>query len=116
MTVIAPERSLQQRMDALEEANRVRLWRAQVKRDLKAGRKLLVDVLYCEDDRLDGMKVLELLLAVPRMGHAKAQTILRHAGIAPSKTLCGMTERQWDALVKELADSTPKVRQNTLGY
>jgi len=34
----APERSLTQRLDALERANEVRTKRAQLKRDLKGGR------------------------------------------------------------------------------
>src|SRR5207302_749250 len=35
----APERSLTQRMDALQRANEIRSRRAQLKRDLKAGRQ-----------------------------------------------------------------------------
>ena len=35
----APERSLAQRMDALKRANDIRTRRAQLKRDLKAGRE-----------------------------------------------------------------------------
>ena len=35
---VAPERSLNQRMDALARANQIRVKRAQLKRDLKAGR------------------------------------------------------------------------------
>ena len=34
---MAPERSLNQRMDALARANQIRIKRAQLKRDLKAG-------------------------------------------------------------------------------
>lgn len=116
MSVIAPERSLQQRMDALESANRIRLWRADLKRKLKAGEVLLVDVLYCDDARLESMKVLDLLLAVPGMGVGKAHSILRRSQVSTSKSVAGMTERQWDSLVSQLAGSTPKVRLNTLGY
>ena len=36
--VAAPERSLVQRMEALERANEIRTRRAQLKRDLKGGR------------------------------------------------------------------------------
>ena len=35
---LAPERSLNQRMDALKRANEIRTQRARLKRDLKAGR------------------------------------------------------------------------------
>jgi hypothetical protein len=39
-----PDRSLQQRMDALHEANKIRTKRATLKRDIKVGR---TDVLDC---------------------------------------------------------------------
>ena len=37
--IAAPERSLVQRMEALQRANDIRSRRAQLKRDLKAGRQ-----------------------------------------------------------------------------
>ena len=43
--VAAPERSLVQRMEALERANEIRTRRAQLKRDLKGGRIKIQDLL-----------------------------------------------------------------------
>ena len=43
--VAAPERSLVQRMDALQRANEIRTRRAQLKRDLKGGRVSIHDLL-----------------------------------------------------------------------
>jgi len=38
--------------------------------------------------------VRDVLLALPRIGSVKAGRILADCGIAPSKTLGGLTERQ----------------------
>jgi hypothetical protein len=38
--------------------------------------------------------VRDLLLALPKIGSVKAAHILAHCGIAHSKTLAGLTERQ----------------------
>ncbi len=40
-----PERSLAQRMEALQRANEIRSHRAQLKRDLKSGRTSIVQLL-----------------------------------------------------------------------
>ena len=97
MTTIAPSapfRSLDQRMAALEEANRIRSRRAQLKRDLKAQRATLLDVLETPPDWLDTAKVFDILLAAPKVGRVKASKALNRAGVSPSKTIGGMTDRQ----------------------
>lgn len=98
----APERSLTQRMEALARANEVRLYRARAKRELKAGRVGLIDLL--EDPMWESAKLLDALLAMPRFGRVKANRALRRCGISPSRTLGGLTRRQQDALVAELGD------------
>jgi hypothetical protein len=90
-----PERTLQQRMDALANANVVRLARAQLKRDLKARRVSVCDVLAEPPACAETMKVLSLLLAVPKVGRTKANKILRGCvSISPSKTVGGLSPRQ----------------------
>jgi hypothetical protein len=94
MAVAAPERSLQQRMDALAIANEVRTRRAQLKRDLKAGRVDVLDLLLEPPEWIETMKVFDLLLAMPKVGRVKANKVLGRARVSPSKTLGGLTERQ----------------------
>jgi hypothetical protein len=94
-----PDRTLQQRMDALGEANRIRFARSQLKRDLKAGRRHLVDLLRDPPEYLDTMKVLDLLLATPRIGRVKALTALNACRVSPTKTIGGLTERQLGEIV-----------------
>lgn len=92
MTVEAPERSLSQRLAALEKANEVRIARSRIKRQLAAGEKTVHDVLA--DPVCGSMKVYKLLVALPKVGRVKAERALLRAQVSPSKTLAGMTERQ----------------------
>src|ERR1039458_54634 len=95
----APERSLVQRMEALQRANNVRSRRAQLKRDLKAGRQPIHELLLEPPEYLLTAKVFDLLLAVPKYGRVKVNKILSQCRIPPSKTLGGLSERQRDELV-----------------
>lgn len=99
---MVPERSLQQRLDALERANRVRTHRARLKKDIKAGRLSPIDVLLSGDPLVANMKVMELLLAAPRIGRVKANRLLFVQRVSPSKTIEGISERQKTALVSAL--------------
>ena len=54
-TTAAPERSLVQRMEALQRANEIRTKRAALKRDLKAGRVSIHDLLL-ESPKEKGLK------------------------------------------------------------
>ena len=95
----APERSLTQRMDALQRANDVRTRRAQLKRDLKGGRTQIHGLLLAPPEYLATAKVFDLLLAVPKYGRVKVNRILTHCRISPSKTIGGLSERQRNELI-----------------
>jgi hypothetical protein len=97
--MVAPERSLVQRMDALQRANDVRSRRAQLKRDLKAGRQPIHELLLQPPEYLETAKVFDLLLAVPKYGRVKVNKILSSCRISPSKTIGGLSERQRRELV-----------------
>jgi hypothetical protein len=98
----APERSLDQRMEALRRANNIRTRRAQLKRDLKAG-KLTIDALLLDSpDYLQTAKVFDMLLAVPKFGRVKANRVLNQCRISPSKTIGGLSDRQRAELVTQL--------------
>src|SRR3712207_8393925 len=73
----APERTSQERLSALEEANRVRFARADAKRGLKSGEVSLYDLLMEPSEELKGAKVEEILLAVRGMGRVKVTKIGR---------------------------------------
>jgi hypothetical protein len=96
---VAPERSLNQRMDALQRANEIRTRRAQLKRDLKAGRVSIHTLLLEPPEFLETAKVFDMLLAVPKYGRVKVGKILQQCRISPSKTIGGLSERQRTELV-----------------
>src|SRR3954471_21172663 len=103
----APERSLLQRMDALQRANEIRTRRAQLKRDLKAGRVSILMLLLDPPDYLATAKVFDMLLAVPKYGRVKANKVLQQCRISPSKTIGGLSARQRGELVSLLPRERP---------
>jgi hypothetical protein len=98
----APERSLTQRMEALQRANDIRTRRAQLKRDLKGGRVSIHQLLTAPPEYLETAKVFDMLLAVPKYGRVKVNKILQTCRISPSKTIGGLSERQRAELVSLL--------------
>jgi hypothetical protein len=98
----APERSLTQRMEALQRANDIRTRRAQLKRDLKGGRVSIQQLLAAPPEYLETAKVFDMLLAVPKYGRVKVNKILQQCRISPSKTIGGLSERQRTELVSLL--------------
>ena len=99
---VTPERSLDQRMVALQRANEIRSRRAQLKRDLKAGRASIHGLLLDPPEWVETAKVFDMLLAVPKYGRVKANKILTTCRISPSKTIGGLSQRQRDELIASL--------------
>jgi len=97
--VAAPERSHVQRMEALQRANQIRTQRAQLKRDLRAGKTTIDRLLVSPPEYLETAKVFDMLLATPKFGRVKANKILQQCRISPSKTVGGLSERQRTELV-----------------
>jgi hypothetical protein len=93
-----PDRSLEQRREALVNANATRSRRAVLKRDMKAGRVSVLDLIEDPPDYILTMKLLDLLLAAPTVGRVKALSLLKRCDISPVKTLGGLTYRQRDEL------------------
>ena len=99
----APERSLTQRLDALERANEVRTKRAKLKRDLKGGRCSIHELLMDPPEFVSTAKVFDMLLAGPKYGRVKVNKVLTQCRISPSKTIGGLSQRQRDELVSLLS-------------
>jgi len=98
----APERSLDQRMEALKRANDIRTRRAQLKRDLKGGKVNIQTLLLDPPAYVQTAKVFDMLLAVPKYGRVKTNRILNQCRISPSKTIGGLSQRQRNELVNQL--------------
>ncbi|MDQ4082641.1 MAG: hypothetical protein M3123_07105 [Actinomycetota bacterium] len=97
--VQAPLRSPDQRMEALRRANEIRVRRAQLKKDLKAGSVAVETVLSDPPDYVETAKVIDILMAVPKFGRVKAGRFLNQCRISQSKTVGGLSERQRAELV-----------------
>ena len=97
-----PERSREQRIRALRRANEIRSARAQLKRDLKAGRTSIHDLLLRPPGYLETAKVFDMMLAVPKYGRVKVDKVLKQCRISPSKTIGGLSQRQRTELVSML--------------
>lgn len=100
LALSAPARTVEQRMEALRNANRIRSRRAELKRDLKARRVQLVPLLLDPPEWLLAAKVYELLLATPKIGRVKANKLLSIVRISPAKTIGGMSDRQRGELAR----------------
>ena len=101
-SLAAPERSLDQRMEALRRANDIRTARAKLKKDLKASRASINGILLEPPEFVMTAKVFDMLLAVPKYGRVKTNRILNQCRISPSKTIGGLSERQRTELVQLL--------------
>jgi hypothetical protein len=97
-----PERTHDQRMRALRRANEIRTQRAKLKRDLKAGKVKVEQLLLDPPEYVMSAKAFDMILAVPKYGRVKANRILSQCRISPSKTIGGLSERQRAELVGQL--------------
>lgn len=98
-TMVAPVRSLDQRMAALRRANEVRVARGHLKRALKAGDLRAAEVLCWPPAYAETMHVFDVLLALPKFGRVKAARLLNQCRISQSKTVGGLSDRQRGELV-----------------
>ena len=73
--------------------------RAQLKKDLASGKIDLTQILARPPECVRTARVRDVLLALPKIGSVKATRILAHCGIAHSKTLGGLTDRQRAELI-----------------
>jgi hypothetical protein len=97
------ERRRGQRRAALRKANEVRVGRAQLKRDLAAGRVDIEEILARPPEGAKTARVRELLLAVPGLGPARISRLQVCCGISESRTVDTLSERQRSELIRRVA-------------
>lgn len=102
MTTLAPERTLDQRMRALQHANEIRIGRSVLKRKIRAGATDVAAVLSDPPVCVRSMKVFDLLCVIPKFGPVRATRLMRALSVSPSKTVAGMSGRQREAVIREL--------------
>lgn len=92
-----------QHLKALERANRVRLARAALKRQIAAGEVTAADVVSTCPWEAESMSISELLMSQRRWGRTRCRRILLSLGLPENKQLGTMTERQRVALAATLS-------------
>jgi hypothetical protein len=95
------DRASQQRIDALARANHVRHWRAQLKRELRTGRRLS-PLLRKPPAELLSAEVWSLIVCIPSIGRIKAFRVLRHCRIGSTLAVNELSDRQRTALLEAL--------------
>jgi hypothetical protein len=89
-------------MEALARANKVRLARAALKRDVSAGRRSITEVIMDSPWEVESMSLGELLCAQRRWGRARSRKLLSSTALSEGKQVGTLTERQRRILVAAL--------------
>jgi hypothetical protein len=92
-----------QHLRALEQANRVRLARAELKRKVALQQTSVVEVILDCPWQAESMSISDLLMSQRRWGRARCRRLLLSLGIPENKQIGTFTERQRGALVAGLS-------------
>lgn len=92
---------LEQRMTALAQANEIRCGRAELKREVRAGAVSVAQAM--QHDHCQSMKLVDLLVCVPKVGRVKAMKAISRLGVSPSRRIDELTERQLASIVQVMS-------------
>ena len=93
-----PTLTPEQRQEALAKAAEARRKRAEVKAELKSGKRTLTDILAKTDDTVGKMKVSNVLESLPGVGKVRARKLMEKLDISASRRVRGLGAKQKDAL------------------
>jgi hypothetical protein len=91
-----------QHMRALAQANRVRLARAELKRQVAEGEVDAADVVLDCPWEAESMTIADLLMSQHRWGRTRCRRFLASIPMLETKTVGTMTDRQRHALAAQL--------------
>jgi hypothetical protein len=103
-----------QHLRALEQANRVRLARAELKRRVAVQATTVADVVLTCPWEAESMELSDLLMSQRRWGRARCRRVLLTLGLPENKQIGTLTDRQRRALastLKERSDTRPRVER-----
>jgi hypothetical protein len=99
-----PTLNEEQRRQALEKAAEARRKRAELKGELKSGKRSLKDLLETQnDDTVGKMKVSTVLESLPGVGKVKARKIMEQLDISATRRVRGLGAKQKSALLAEFS-------------
>jgi hypothetical protein len=94
----------EQRRQALEKAAEARRKRAEVKGELKSGKRSLTDILNSQTSETVGkMKVSTVLESLPGVGKVRARKLMEKLDISASRRVRGLGAKQRSALLEEFS-------------
>jgi hypothetical protein len=94
-------------MRALAQANRVRLARAELKRQVAEGELTVSDVVLECPWEAESMAISDLLMSQHRWGRTRCRRFLASIPMSETKTIGSMTDRQRHALAAMLGGVAP---------
>ena len=109
-----PDAAAPQHLRALEQANRVRLARADLKRRVAAQATTVADVVLSCPPEAESMALSDLLMSQRRWGRARCRRVLLTLNLPENKPVGTLTERQRRALastLKERGEVRPRVER-----
>ena len=95
-----------QHMRALRQANRVRLARAELKRQIADGHRTVAEVVSECPWEAESMTIADLLMSQHRWGRTRCRRFLASIPMHETKTLGTMTDRQREQLAARLNGQT----------
>jgi hypothetical protein len=95
-----------QHMRALAQANRVRLARAELKRQVADGETSVADVVLECPWEAESMTISDLLMSQHRWGRTRCRRFLASLPMSETKTVGSMTDRQRRQLASMMAGNS----------
>ena len=92
-----------QHMRALAQANRVRLARAELKRQVAEGEATVAEIVLDCPWEAESMTIADLLMSQHRWGRTRCRRFLASIPMLETKTIGSMTERQRNELARRLS-------------
>jgi hypothetical protein len=99
-----PTLSPEDRKAALAKAAEARRKRAELKAELKSGKRNLRDVLAKKDDTVGKMKVANVLESLPGVGKVRARKLMEKLDISASRRIRGLGAKQRESLLAEFSN------------
>ena len=95
-----------QHMQALAQANKVRLARAELKRQVADGELSVADIVLDCPWEAESMNIADLLMSQHRWGRTRCRRFLTQIPMNETKTIGSMTDRQRKCLAGRLRGET----------
>jgi hypothetical protein len=92
-----------QHMRALAQANRVRLARAELKRQVAEGEATVAEIVLSRPWEAESMSIADLLMSQHRWGRTRCRRFLASIPMLETKTIGSMTDRQRHELARRLS-------------